>query len=99
MGITWAQPRVNCVNSAKPMRLTITSDQYDDMLALDGSQFNATLLSVAREIIQRGGCVVVQTEYVNASPDIRRVFRTVRDLDEWQAEITRVSELAKRAGA
>ncbi len=80
------------------MRLTITSDQYDDTLALGGSQFNTALLDIAREVVRRGGVVVVQTEYGNASPDIRRVFRTERDLDKWEEEIARVTELARQNG-
>lgn len=79
------------------MRLTITSDQYDDSLALGGGEFNTALLSVARDVIRSGGPVVVQTEYINAPPDIRRVFRTLRDLEDWEAEIARVTELAERA--
>lgn len=80
------------------MRLTITSDQYDDTLALGGSEFNAALLSVAHDIIERGGRVVIQTEYVNAPPDIRRVFRTLEDLSQWEAEIARVTERAQQHG-
>lgn len=78
------------------MRLTITSDQFDDTLALGSSQFSTALLDVAREVVQRGGVVVVQTEYVNASPDIRRVFRSAQDLDNWEIAIDRVTEMARR---
>jgi len=80
------------------MRLTITSDQYDDTLGLGGSQFNEHLLRSARETIQRGGIVVVQTEYINARPDIRYVFRSLRDLEQWEGAIARVTELARQRG-
>jgi hypothetical protein len=80
------------------VRLIITSDQYNDTFALSGSQFNIALLDIAREVVRRGGVVVVETEYVNASQQIRRLFRTERDLDQWESEIARVTELAKQKG-
>lgn len=77
------------------MRLTITSDQYDDTLALQGSEFNSALLTVARDVIRVGGLVVVQTEFRNAPPEIRRVFRTLDDLMQWEEEMARVTERAR----
>ncbi len=80
------------------MKLTLTSDQYDDTLALGGSQITKALLDIAGYIIQRGGCVIVQTEFVNAPPNIRRVFSSLQDLREWEAEIARVTERAQQQG-
>jgi hypothetical protein len=78
------------------MKLTLTSDQYDDTLALGGSQITTGLLDIAHYVIQRGGRVIVQTEFINAPPNIRRVFSSVQDLREWQAEIARVTERAQQ---
>ena len=76
------------------MKLTLTSDQYDDTLALGGSQITTALLDIARYVIECGGRVIVQTEFINAPPDLRRVFSSLRDLQEWEAEIARVTERA-----
>jgi hypothetical protein len=78
------------------MKLTLTSDQYDDTLALGGAEITTALLDIARYVIERGGRVIVQTEFVNAPPNIRRVFSSPRDLAEWEAEIARVTERAQQ---
>ena len=78
------------------MKLTLTSDQYDDTLALGGSQITTALLDIARYVIQCGGRVIVQTEFINAPPDIRRIFSSLQDLQDWEAEIARVTERAQQ---
>jgi hypothetical protein len=55
------------------------------------------MLATAREIIQGGGVVVVQTEYANARPDIRYVFRAIEDLNRWENAIEEISRLAEQA--
>jgi hypothetical protein len=76
------------------MRLTLTSDQFNDTLALAGSQFINEMFRLVREIVEGGGVVIVETQYVNAPAEIRYVFRTPQDLTKWEASIARVTELA-----
>jgi hypothetical protein len=76
------------------MNLILSSVDTDDMQFLHRNQVLNDLLRTAREIIQNGGQVIIQSEYDNAPPDIVRVFATLADLDGWENEIAQATRRA-----
>jgi len=76
------------------MNLTISSQDYDDLKLFHGNQVLNELLGIARVVINNGGKVIIQSEYINAPPEIVRIFSTHKDLAEWEAQIAQATERA-----
>jgi len=64
--------------------LTISFDIIDDALVMENVHIIAGICEFAEEIVQHGGCVIVQREYTNASPNILVIFKTVDEVRDWR---------------
>ncbi len=62
--------------------LTVSYQDYIDHLHDD--LYFAEFLKSARNIIESGGKVILEIRYVNAPPDIVKVFSTISEITEWQ---------------
>jgi hypothetical protein len=69
------------------MIYTISITQVSDALTLGHNDIVETLIELSKEVIKRGGKVVLQYEYVNAKPDKVKEFITTQEVDDWKNEI------------
>lgn len=71
------------------MRLIIPHNDYLDMLSHGGNPLVENLVRFAKQFVQSGGQVIVQSEYTNAPPEIIRVLSTLPEVEAWEREIQR----------
>ena len=70
------------------MTLTISVDDVSDMEKMLGDpQIVKTNSSCAEDVIDQGGKIVVQMEYINAEPDILAVFTTKDEIQGLRARL------------
>jgi len=69
------------------MFLTINITDVEDALTLKNGQLIEAVFTHALEIVNAGGRIIIQREYINAPPTLLATFTTQADLDGWKSRI------------
>jgi precorrin-6B methylase 2 len=69
------------------MFLIINITDVEDAITLKNGRLIEAVFTHASEILNAGGRIIIQREYVNASPDILATFTIQADLEDWKSRI------------
>ena len=85
------------MDSRENIQKILTVSYHDDYIDhLNDELYLAELLKSAKNIIESGGKVILEIRYINAAPDIVKVFSTIAELNEWENKIKEMKERRKK---
>lgn len=70
--------------------LTINITDIEDAITLRNGLFVQAVFTHAAEVVNAGGRIIIQREYVNASPDHLATFSTSEDLENWKSRLEEI---------
>jgi hypothetical protein len=76
--------------------LIISITDFQDNLALARNEIVSAIFSLAEEVVENGGKIIIQQEYENAPPDLVRAFSTIEEVRNWKQQLTEVQTILKR---